>query len=173
MTDRHGTPHSPDRYDPASVEARWYGFWEERGYFTPTPPRPGRPYAIVIPPPNVTGSLHMGHALNITLQDILIRYKRMDGFNTLWLPGTDHAGIATQVMVERQLAAGGQDEGGPRPRGVHGARLAVEGGVGRHHHPPAQAAGRLVRLVARALHDGRRPLAGGARGRSCASRKKG
>ena len=97
-----------DRYDPASVESRWYGFWEERGYFHADAASPGRPYAIVIPPPNVTGSLHWGHALNNTLQDILIRYKRMDGFNALWLPGTDHAGIATQVKVEQQLALEGK-----------------------------------------------------------------
>ena len=97
-----------DRYDPASVESRWYGFWEERGYFHADAAAPGRPYAIVIPPPNVTGSLHWGHALNNTLQDILIRYKRMDGFNALWVPGTDHAGIATQVKVEQQLALEGK-----------------------------------------------------------------
>ena len=97
-----------DRYDPAAVEARWYPHWESRGYFSADPKSPHKPYSIVIPPPNVTGSLHMGHALNNTLQDVLIRMKRMDGFNTLWVPGTDHAGIATQVVVERQLAAEGK-----------------------------------------------------------------
>ena len=97
-----------DRYDPASVESRWYGFWEERGYFHADAASSERPYTIMIPPPNVTGSLHLGHALNNTLQDILIRYKRMDGFNALWLPGTDHAGIATQVEVEQQLALEGK-----------------------------------------------------------------
>ncbi|HEV8311304.1 MAG TPA: valine--tRNA ligase [Methylomirabilota bacterium] len=97
----------PDRYDPRQVEERWYRVWEERGYFRADPFAKTRPYAIVIPPPNVTGSLHIGHALNNTLQDILIRWRRMDGFNTLWQPGTDHAGIATQVVVERQLAAEG------------------------------------------------------------------
>jgi len=97
----------PDRYDPSQVEERWYRTWEERGYFRADPASQKTPYCIVIPPPNVTGSLHMGHALNNTLQDILIRWKRMDGFNALWMPGTDHAGIATQVVVERQLA----DEG--------------------------------------------------------------
>ena len=164
----------PDRYEPAAVEARWYPDWEERGYFRADPDRRGQALlASSIPPPNVTGSLHMGHALTITLQDILIRMKRMDGFNTLWLPGTDHAGIAVQVVVERQLAAEGKTQGRPRPRGVPRARLAVEGGVGRDDRPPAQAAGRLVRLVARALHDGRRALAGGARGRSCACTTRG
>jgi valyl-tRNA synthetase len=98
----------PDRYDPSAAEQRWYPVWEERGYFRAEPTSDKPPYCIVIPPPNVTGSLHWGHALNNTLQDVLIRMKRMDGFNTLWLPGTDHAGIATQVVVERQLAAEGK-----------------------------------------------------------------
>jgi valyl-tRNA synthetase len=97
----------PDRYEPAAVEARWYPEWEKRGYFHADPDTPGKPFSIVIPPPNVTGSLHMGHALNNTLQDVMVRLKRMDGFNTLWMPGTDHAGIATQVVMERQLAAEG------------------------------------------------------------------
>jgi valyl-tRNA synthetase len=97
-----------DRYDPASVEPRWYREWESRGYFGADPAAAKTPYSIVIPPPNVTGSLHMGHALDNTLQDILIRYKRMDGANALWVPGTDHAGIATQYVVERQLAAEGK-----------------------------------------------------------------
>jgi valyl-tRNA synthetase len=97
-----------DRYEPAAVEARWYPIWEERGYFRADPASSKKPYSIVIPPPNVTGSLHIGHGLNNTLQDVMIRMKRMDGFNTLWQPGTDHAGIATQVVVERQLAAEGK-----------------------------------------------------------------
>ncbi|WP_447972623.1 valine--tRNA ligase [Nitrospira sp. Kam-Ns4a] len=94
-------------YDPAQVEERWYRFWTERGYFHAAVDHPGSPYTIVIPPPNVTGSLHIGHALNNTIQDILIRWRRMQGRNTLWLPGTDHAGIATQNVVERQLLAEG------------------------------------------------------------------
>jgi len=97
-----------DRYDPTRVEPHWYGVWEERGYFHADVDSPKKPYCIVIPPPNVTGSLHLGHALNITLQDILIRYKRMDGYNALWMPGTDHAGIATQYVVEQQLAKEGK-----------------------------------------------------------------
>src|SRR5437773_1039028 len=94
-------------YDPTQVEERWYRFWTEKGYFHATVDRPGVPYSIVIPPPNITGSLHLGHALNNTLQDILIRWPRMQGRNTLWMPGTDHAGIATQNVVERQLLAEG------------------------------------------------------------------
>ena len=91
-------------YEPRSVEDRWYRAWVEKGYFHADPAGGGKPFSIVIPPPNVTGVLHMGHALNNTLQDILVRWKRMGGFNTLWMPGTDHAGIATQNVVERQLA---------------------------------------------------------------------
>src|SRR5262245_57898076 len=98
----------PNRYDPTAVEPRWYAHWEGRGYFRAEAQSARRPYCIVMPPPNVTGSLHMGHALDMTLQDILIRTKRMDGFNALWMPGTDHAGIATQYVVERQLADGGK-----------------------------------------------------------------
>lgn len=94
-------------YDPKAVESRWYQFWAERQYFHADPSHPGRPYSIVIPPPNVTGSLHVGHALNHSLQDILIRWRRMQGRNTLWLPGTDHAGIATQNVVEKQLLGEG------------------------------------------------------------------
>ncbi|MGH7317099.1 MAG: valine--tRNA ligase, partial [Candidatus Rokuibacteriota bacterium] len=97
-----------DRYDPTRVEPQWYAVWEERGYFHADADSPKKPYCIVIPPPNVTGSLHLGHAINNTLQDILIRYKRMDGFNALWMPGTDHAGIATQYVVERQLEKEGK-----------------------------------------------------------------
>ena len=100
-------PEKEKPYDPKSVEERWYAAWIAAGSFHADPSRPGDPYAIVIPPPNVTGSLHMGHALNITLQDVLLRYARMNGRNALWLPGTDHAGIATQNVVERELAKEG------------------------------------------------------------------
>jgi valyl-tRNA synthetase len=98
----------PDRYDPAAAEQRWYPLWEERGYFRADPAAKGKPYSISMPPPNVTGSLHWGHALTMTLQDTLTRMKRMDGFNTLWLPGTDHASIAVHVVLERLLAAEGK-----------------------------------------------------------------
>ena len=94
-------------YDPHPIEEKWYRFWESQNLFRGDEYSPRPPFSIVIPPPNVTGSLHMGHALNNTLQDILARYKRMDGFNLLWLPGTDHAGIATQNVVEKQLAEEG------------------------------------------------------------------
>ena len=101
------TPQLDKTYDPKAVEARWYEVWTKQGYFHASPTHPGQPYSIVIPPPNVTGSLHVGHALNHSLQDILIRWRRMQGRNVLWLPGTDHAGIATQNVVEKQLMAEG------------------------------------------------------------------
>jgi valyl-tRNA synthetase len=95
-------------YDSRDVELRWYALWEREGYFHADLDSPQSPYTIVIPPPNITGSLHMGHALNNTLQDVLIRWQRMLGHNTLWMPGTDHAGIATQNVVERQLLGEGR-----------------------------------------------------------------
>jgi valyl-tRNA synthetase len=97
-----------EAYDPIGLEERWYRAWEESGRFHAADTSDRPPYSIVIPPPNVTGSLHMGHALNNTLQDVLVRYHRMTGKNVLWMPGTDHAGIATQNVVERALAKEGK-----------------------------------------------------------------
>lgn len=97
----------PKAYEPAEVEQKWYQFWMEKNLFHADEKAEGETFSIVIPPPNVTGSLHMGHALNNTLQDILCRYKRMRGYIVLWMPGTDHAGIATQNVVEKQLASEG------------------------------------------------------------------
>ncbi|HLE39587.1 MAG TPA: valine--tRNA ligase [Acidimicrobiia bacterium] len=94
-------------YDPQQVEAHWYSRWEKAGIFRPELNAGGPPFCIVIPPPNVTGSLHMGHALDQSIQDVIIRRKRMQGYAALWLPGTDHAGIATQIVVERELAREG------------------------------------------------------------------
>ena len=96
------------RYDAKAAEAKWYPIWENNGYFHAEPSEGGTPYSVVIPPPNVTGILHMGHALNQTIQDVLVRWRRMSGFNTLWLPGTDHAGIATQNVVEKALKKEGK-----------------------------------------------------------------
>src|SRR5689334_10546335 len=95
----------PKAYDPAQVEQKWYRFWLEQKYFHADAQTPKAPFSIVIPPPNVTGSLHMGHALFVTIQDVLIRWRRMGAYNAMWLPGTDHAGIATQLVVERMLQA--------------------------------------------------------------------
>ncbi len=99
----------PKGYDPLQVEQKWFAAWEKSGVFHADETSVKPPYSIVIPPPNVTGVLHMGHALNNTLQDILCRWKRMCGYEVLWMPGTDHAGIATQNVVEKQLAAEGKD----------------------------------------------------------------
>jgi valyl-tRNA synthetase len=100
----------PKAYEPQAVEDKWYRFWEENGYFKPRPTAAGRPtFVISMPPPNVTGALHLGHAITATIEDILIRYHRMLGDDTLWVPGEDHAGIATQTVVERQLASEGTD----------------------------------------------------------------
>ena len=93
-----------ESYSPNDIEMKWYDFWEKQGYFHQDADPSKEPFSIVMPPPNVTGQLHMGHALDNTLQDILVRFKRMEGYNVMWLPGTDHAGIATQVKVEQQLA---------------------------------------------------------------------
>ena len=95
-------------FDPKSAEEHWFQLWIDRGYFKADPAREGDPFSIVIPPPNVTGQLHLGHALNVTLQDVIVRTRRMQGFNTLWVPGTDHAGIATQNVVEREIAKDGK-----------------------------------------------------------------
>ncbi len=100
----------PNAYEPQTVEGKWYRFWEEGGYFKPRPEAAGRPtFVISMPPPNVTGALHLGHAITATVEDILIRFHRMRGDDTLWVPGEDHAGIATQTVVERQLAREGTD----------------------------------------------------------------
>lgn len=100
-------PELKKSYTPEEIEDKWYAFWEKNGYFMPDTEAAGQPFCIVIPPPNITGSLHMGHALNVTIQDILARWKRMRGHKVLWLPGTDHAGIATQNVVERELSKEG------------------------------------------------------------------
>src|SRR5437868_12825173 len=94
-------------YTPAEIEPRLYEGWERQGAFAANPASNAAPFTIMIPPPNVTGSLHMGHALTFTIQDALIRWRRMQGRDALWQPGTDHAGIATQMVVERLLAGEG------------------------------------------------------------------
>jgi|GEM_PF-2421374 len=94
--------------DPKSYESKWYQTWLDQKYFHADPKSKKEKFTILIPPPNVTDRLHMGHGLNNTIQDILVRYKRMKGFESCWLPGTDHAGIATQMMVEKDLAKSGK-----------------------------------------------------------------
>ncbi|MCL2335444.1 MAG: class I tRNA ligase family protein, partial [Endomicrobia bacterium] len=95
-------------YNSKEVEKKWYEYWIEHKTFSAKPDKNKKPFTIVIPPPNVTGSLHMGHALNNTLQDIIIRFRKLQGFNTLWVPGTDHGGIATQNVVEKLLKKEGK-----------------------------------------------------------------
>ncbi|MFP4008494.1 MAG: valine--tRNA ligase, partial [Spirulinaceae cyanobacterium] len=101
-------PPLATQYDPFATEEKWQNAWRDQNVFQADPNAPGQPYSIVIPPPNVTGSLHMGHAFNTTLMDVLVRYKRMRGYNTLCLPGTDHASIAVQTILEKQLKAEGK-----------------------------------------------------------------
>ncbi len=98
----------PKAYEPGKIEKKWYDFWLRQGYFTPEIDPDKKPFVVIMPPPNVTGELHLGHALTATLEDIMVRWHRMKGEPALWLPGTDHAGIATQVVVEQQLAKRGQ-----------------------------------------------------------------
>ncbi|MCC7426591.1 MAG: valine--tRNA ligase [Alphaproteobacteria bacterium] len=119
-------------YDPKAVEARFARLWEESGDFNADPAAPGQPFCIMIPPPNVTGSLHMGHALNNTLQDVLVRWRRMQGRNALWQVGTDHAGIATQMVVERRLAEQGigLDRAGKGGEGAEAAAAPAPAGKG-------------------------------------------
>ena len=121
-------------FDPSALESKWYRHWETTGAFRPSRPD-AEPFTIVMPPPNVTGSLHIGHALDNTLQDVLIRHARLQGKDALWVVGTDHAGIATQMVVERKLAA----EGAPSRREM--GREPIELGVqyyGRPTDPNAQ-----------------------------------
>ena len=106
MADKQATEKATKKgYDPREIEAEIYRFWIDGGYYHAEPDAPGKPYCIVIPPPNVTDRLHLGHGLNNTIQDILTRWRRMAGDNAVWIPGTDHAGIATQTVVEKRVLA--------------------------------------------------------------------
>ena len=132
-------------YDPHSFEDRLYAFWQEKGYFSPVVDHDKKPYSIMMPPPNITGQLHLGHALDNTLQDILIRFKRMQGYCTLWLPGTDHASIATEAKVVEAMAKEGLTKEGVG-RGIPAPHLAVEGDLWQPHQCTDQASGQLLRL---------------------------
>ncbi|WP_353091726.1 class I tRNA ligase family protein, partial [Synechococcus lacustris] len=126
-------------YDPISTEARWQQAWEQQGAFHPDPLAPGEPFAVVIPPPNVTGSLHMGHAFNTALIDTIVRFQRMQGKNVLCLPGTDHASIAVQSILEKQL----KEEGSSRKA------LGREAFLGRAWAWKAESGGRIVAQLKR------------------------
>ena len=122
------------QYDPSQVEDRIYQFWLDGGYFHTKADPDKKPYTIVMPPPNVTGQLHMGHAVDNTMQDILIRTKRMQGYAALWVPGTDHASIATE------------DQGDGGPRWFSGPCMGMEDQVRQPHRQPAEEAGQQLRL---------------------------
>ena len=143
-------------YHPQGVEERWQRTWEEEGLYNAEPGTGRETFVVAHPPPNVTGALHTGHALQISLADALVRWHRMRGFETAFLTGYDHAGISTQNAVEKQLVAAGQDAAGLRARGVRRARLGLAPRVRRHDHGPVPPHRRLDGLPARALHDGRR-----------------
>jgi valyl-tRNA synthetase len=133
------TPQLDKIYNPRQVEDRWYQRWIDAGLFHATLTHQGKPFSIVIPPPNVTGSLHVGHALNNTLQDILVRWRRMQGRNALWMPGTDHAGIATQNVVERRL----------REEGISREALGREAFVERVWQWKEQSGGAIIAQLKR------------------------
>ena len=142
-------------YQPKDFEDRIYKMWNDSGSFTPHVDSEKQPYTIVIPPPNITGQLHMGHALDETLQDILIRWKRMSGYSTLWLPGTDHASIATEAkIVEAMRKEGIKKEDIGREAFLERA-WAVEEAVRRQDRGTAEKAGLLLRLDKRTLYHGR------------------
>ena len=163
----------PKSWDPGAVEAQLYEGWVKAGYFKADASSGNPPYSIVLPPPNVTGNLHMGHALDHTLMDALTRRKRMQGYEVLWLPGMDHAGIATQTVVEKQLAVDG------KTKEDFGRELFIDkvwdwkresgGTIGC-----ADArAWRRRRLESRPVHHGRRPVARGPHDLQAALRRRG
>src|SRR5262245_66245434 len=140
-------------FRPAEVEAKHSARWEQSGAFAAHADSGAQPYTIMMPPPNVTGSLHMGHALTFTLQDILIRYHRMRGFDTLWQPGTDHAGIATQAVVERQLAAKGivldRPDAATRAGGANVQTIARDAFIQKVWEWKAESGGMITRQLRR------------------------
>ena len=158
----------PKAYDPAAIEDRWAEYWVKERLFDTKAEDVGKsaahPFTILLPPPNVTGRLHMGHMFEQTEMDIIIRWHRMLGDLALWVPGTDHAGIATQLMVERQLAEEGKTRQQTWPRGFPRTRLAMETTLWRRDPRPDEAARRERRLVARIFHHERGALGRGERG---------
>ena len=127
-------------FEPKKIQKKWYSYWEENKLFSPKVSSNKKPFSIMIPPPNVTGSLHMGHGFQNTLMDTLSRYKRLKGFEVLWQPGTDHAGIATQLVVERNL----EQKGG----------LEVEIKFREYHFFSIKKNGSFVRLEQREIYNG-------------------
>ena len=138
-------------YDPKDFEDRIYEMWESNGAFHAEVDPDKKPFTIVMPPPNITGQLHMGHALDQTLQDVLTRFKRLQGYSALWLPGSDHASIATEVKVVARI----RKERRSGKRGILKESLGLEERVRRQDHQAVPQAGRFLRLEQRALHHGR------------------
>ena len=159
-------PELATAYQPQQVENRLYAKWQDSGVYRANPNSAKKPYSIVMPPPNVTGKLHLGHVLNNTIQDILARKARMEGKEVLWLPGTDHAGLATQTMPSRNTSATPKR----KPATISPARISSQRvwnwkeRIRRHHHATAPQDRRVLRLVARTLHHrrGLRPRRAGS-----------
>lgn len=147
-------------YDPKGLEDRLYQKWMDNGYFHAKVNPDKKPFTIVMPPPNVTGQLHMGHALDETMQDILIRFKRMQGYEALWQPGTDHAAIATEVKVIDKLKKEGIDKHDIGREEFLKHAWAWKEEYGRKDHQPAEETRCFCRLGERTLHNGRRMLQG-------------
>ena len=144
-----------DKYNPAEIESKHYQNWETQGYFQPDMDLTKPSFSIQLPPPNVTGTLHMGHAFNQTIMDGLTRYYRMKGCNTAWIPGTDHAGIATQIVVERQLAAQNVSRHDLGREKILGKGVGMERSFRRHDYAADAPRGLFCRLDARVFHNGR------------------
>ena len=141
-------------YDPKDFEDRIYEMWESNGAFHAEVDPDKKPFTIVMPPPNITGQLHMGHALDQTLQDVLTRFKRLQGYSALWLPGSDHASIATEVKVVDRIRKEEGLEKEDLKRGILKESLGLEERVRRQDHQAVPQAGRFLRLEQRALHHG-------------------
>ena len=151
-------------YDPSIVEDKWYARWMEQKLFNADETSAKPKYSIVIPPPNVTGILHMGHALNCTIQDILVRFKRMNGFEALWVPGADHAGIATQNVVEKKLAKEKKNRHEVGREAFIEEVWEMESAVACHHNRPNKKTRLFLRLEQRALYHGRGAFKSGTQG---------
>ncbi|KAH8956761.1 hypothetical protein BDL97_07G059200 [Sphagnum fallax] len=151
-------------YNPKAVEASWYEWWEKSGFFVADPESKKPPFVIVVPPPNVTGALHIGHALTGAIEDMLVRWRRMSGYNTLWVPRVDHAGIATQVVVEKKI----MKEGNKTRHDLGREQFVAEvykwkEAIWRHHLQSVSPYWHVPRLVSRVFHNGCKALEGSDR----------
>ena len=144
----------PKAYEPQEIEERWAKAWFDEKLFRAENSGDGPAFSIALPPPNITGSIHIGHLLEHTQIDMLVRWHRMRGHRTLWLPGMDHAGIATQFVVERHARQRKNQPPGSGPRGIRAPRLEMEGRKRRRHQGADDPPRRVLRLDARAFHAG-------------------